>query len=100
DNIKISDVEFIGEEEFELKDVSLYPNPTKGILNISINAPKSGLATAKILDTKGAVIVEKSCNFESGSQSLQLDISGKPKGMYLLQIQQGNALFTEKVMLD
>lgn len=100
DNIKISDVEFIGEEEFELNDVSLYPNPTSGLLNITINASKSGLAVAKILNTKGAVVLQKSFKIESGSESLQMDISDNPKGIYLLQIQQGNALFTEKVMLD
>jgi len=100
DNIVIMDYEFIGEEEFELNDVSLFPNPTTGLLNININAPKSGVATAKILDTKGAVVLEKSLNMESGFESFSLDISGKPKGMYLLQIQQGKALFTQKVMLD
>ncbi|AEV34075.1 Zinc metalloprotease (elastase) [Owenweeksia hongkongensis DSM 17368] len=100
DDIIIMDSEFIGEEEFELKDVSLFPNPTTGLLNINVNAPKSGMATAKIVDTKGAVILQKSLDLESGFQSFSLDISGKPKGMYLLQIQQGNALYTQKVMLD
>lgn len=100
DNIKLSDVEFVGQDEFILTDVALYPNPTKGILNISLNAPKSGAATAKILDTKGAVVIEKIFNIESGQQSFDLDLSNNPKGIYLLQIQHGNALFTEKIMLD
>ncbi len=100
DNIVIMDSEFIGEDEFEINDVSLFPNPTTGLLNVNVNAPKSGMASAKIVDTKGAVVLQKTLDFETGFQSFSLDISGKPKGMYLLQIQQGNALYTQKVMLD
>ena len=100
DNIKITDAEFIGEEEFELSQVAVFPNPTKGILNINMNASKNGFTTLKIMDTKGAVVIQKSLDTESGTQSFSVDISSQPKGMYLLQIQQGNALYSQKVMLD
>ncbi len=100
DNIKISDFEFIGEEEFLLSHVAFYPNPTTGIINMDIEVQKSGTAQLKLIDTKGAVVLVRSVELNSGQQSISMDISSKPKGIYLLQLQQGEVLYSEKIQLN
>lgn len=100
DNIKISDFEFIGESEFDVSNIAFYPNPTTGVINLDIDVIKSGTVQLKLIDTKGAVVMVRSAELSSGPQSMSIDISGKPKGIYLLQLQQGEVLYSEKVRLN
>ncbi len=100
DNIKLLDFEFIGEKEFKLSKVAFYPNPTTGIINMDIEVQKSGTAQLKLIDTRGSVVMQRSMELGAGFQSITLDIANNPKGIYLLQLQQGDVLYSEKVQLN
>jgi len=59
---------------------NVYPNPTKGTFKIQLNA--SGNGQVQVLDYTGRVILEKIIN----GNSLQLDISEMPSGLYFVQV--------------
>jgi hypothetical protein len=89
--IRIIDDETTGisDLEKELK-LSLYPNPTKGILNIS---SIQKLEKATLFNIQGKQLLETSLN--------ELDLSTLPKGMYLLTLQFGkDKIVTKRIVVE
>jgi hypothetical protein len=77
-------------QEKEGADLKIYPNPTNGILNITI---ESG-AQITIFDSNGKLILEKTTT----DQNLVLDLSNFENGIYFLQTISGGVVSTQKVI--
>lgn len=78
--------------------VTIYPNPTQGILNVACFMLQEGNTTIILSDMYGRVIKELQANTFQGINTLQLDLNTVSKGMYLLQtIQSGQLISTQKV---
>jgi hypothetical protein len=73
--------------------VSIFPNPTKGKFTIELeNTSKNSLIV--ISDLVGKVIFSKTII----DNTLQIDISNQPKGIYLVKIINGNNVTTQKIV--
>lgn len=75
------------------KEVNLYPNPAKNMLNISFNSHiKSGIIT--IYDITGKLILTNEFQDKNSSQSI--NISAFEKGVYMIKVQsEGETLSTK-----
>ena len=71
-----------------INNVSLYPNPTKGIVNIKSD---SEIKMIKVHSLLGKVIL-----LEKGTRISQIDISELPKGIYLVEFEFKSAEKTVK----
>ncbi|WP_162126744.1 S8 family serine peptidase [Flavobacterium phycosphaerae] len=78
-----------------LATVSVYPNPTKGIINV--NLPEiSGKTILTLHDIQGRAIFTK----ETTASSEVFDIENLQEGVYLLSIENGGNKTTKKVILN
>ncbi len=77
-------------EDFELAGISISPNPTSGIVNMTI-AEK---ANYRLLNMKGQVL--KKGTFATGAHSI--DISPLAKGIYLVILNTGKGSFTRRII--
>lgn len=79
-------------DAISLSDFSIYPNPASNVLNVrSFNT----VADAVVLrDVAGKVVLNK--NLTNSNESF--DISNLKPGIYLVQIQTGNNLLTQKLV--
>lgn len=73
-------------------DISVFPNPTKGSLEISSDAPDGNL---RVKDSMGKMVVSQNLN-----QSTQLDLSNLPKGMYFIEIQTDNQIDVKRIIKE
>jgi hypothetical protein len=80
-------------EEFRHSGISLYPNPTCDIINIEIENPDN--TTIEIYDVSGTLVFSKALD----SKIEKIDISGLPKGIYIVKVIQDRAVNTEKVVV-
>lgn len=76
---------------FEASQVSIYPNPTTGILNITSETPVS----IDIIDVTGKVVFSAA----NVSKEKSVDLSGLQKGIYFARIASENSTTTEKIIL-
>ena len=76
--VKIGDLASLGLSP-ELSKFNAYPNPTSGVVNITL--PKDGM-NVEVFDTFGRRIWSK----ENAAQSIQIDLSNYPSGIYYLRI--------------
>ena len=72
---KATSVEIVGNSD----ELRVYPNPSKGILNVSLDEDQ--LNSIKILNLQGQVVLKQSVN----EDVFTLDLSHMPKGIYLLE---------------
>jgi hypothetical protein len=83
-------------EDFLMEGVSIYPNPTNGILSIDfINTYNN--ARIRIINVTGQVVYSKYQGTLSGVKTL--DLGGFEKGIYILSIKGDNINLTYKVIL-
>ena len=73
--------------------ISVFPNPASGILHVSGLQGDSRVSLCNLL---GQEIVTA----DAASQSLQLDVSALPHGMYLLRAQTSKGAFAERVLIQ
>lgn len=76
-----------------LQGVSLYPNPSNGLL--SINVTEAGSYTIEVIDALGARVISKRSNGNT-----TLDLSGQAKGVYSVRIASENASVVKRVTLN
>jgi len=67
-----------------ITDMVLFPNPTKGIVNVSISLSKSVGGDIKVTNLTGQPFLEK--RLEDCSVQSTLDVSNLPAGLYLVTL--------------
>lgn len=89
--------EFLSEatDVFGAMEVSLFPNPTSGRFTVSVSRNESETPLRVILGTPtGAVILDKTL---SGTME-DIDLSGRPAGIYILRLSTSNESHVWKVV--
>jgi hypothetical protein len=85
-------------EEGTLNTLDIFPNPTSGIVYISIPQETSGTAEILIKDLSGKIILRT----ESSSKSMvKIDAADFSAGIYLVQLTDGqNQIFVQKLVIQ
>lgn len=78
--------------QFDSSTVSLFPNPTTGIVNINTETP----VAITIVDITGKVVYSSS----QVTKEMTIDLSSLQKGMYLAKIVGDTTTSTEKIILN
>jgi len=81
-----------GVEENALEGVSVYPNPSQGIVNVSNNHNVSN--TIVVYDMLGQVVLTKEATSDT-----TLDLSGNGTGVYLVKVSNNNGSMVERVVI-
>lgn len=82
-------------------ELFLYPNPSNGLITVSMKARMSGNARLQISDMNGRLVRQKDLGriaVEQFSQSI--DISDLSTGLYVVKLQVGNVSYTTKFILQ
>ena len=74
-------------------NIELYPNPTKGVINIKLPVQNGVI---QVLSISGKII--KTINVNSKNQILNL--SDQPEGIYFIKFYSDNNIYTEKIVLQ
>ena len=90
-------VSSIEENIFEGK-ISVYPNPTNGILNLDMMGVTPSQYQIKITNILGEIIYVSSENI-SGIYNDVIDLSNFGKGTYVIQIKNKESVFTDKILI-
>jgi hypothetical protein len=72
--------------------VSIYPNPTKGLVNIDLYATKSQNTTVKVLDMSGRIVKQLQAQCETGMNALSINLDKIASGIYTIQVYENNHL--------
>ncbi|MEW5674739.1 T9SS-dependent M36 family metallopeptidase [Flavobacterium enshiense] len=88
----------LGVDQFQNeKVIKVYPNPTKGQLNVAINN-YSGKLSVQVFDLNGRKVYNQEINDFAVERSINL--GGLQTGMYLIKIDGENLNYTQKIILN
>ncbi len=79
-------------------DVNIYPNPSNGVVNFSVNGPNNDNINIKVFDIVGKLVFSEIMNV-NGLKNTSYNFSSYAKGMYVAHIQSGNDLKTQKFVI-
>jgi hypothetical protein len=74
--------------------ISVYPNPTSG--KIYINGLNSGIARLNIYNISGGIVYSSEPEKRTVNE---VDLTGQPKGIYFIKIDDGNTIQTKKFVI-
>jgi hypothetical protein len=84
-------------EEVNLNTFKIYPVPSKGMISLSFNSKEIFIDELALMNLSGEYILRKSIG-EAGSRSI--DLTGNPRGVYLLQLLfNGKVIGCKKIVL-
>lgn len=91
----------IGIEETEWSTpFSIYPNPTKGAVNLEFHLALSNDVCIKVVDAFGHLLVNKEMGQLYGKQNIELDLEGNANGIYFVLIVSEMGTISRRVSLE
>jgi len=103
DDMYIDDVSIsspTGVQEMQLNSaLSVYPNPSKGQLSVSLNLPYSENFEVRVFDVMGRSVTNIA-EVNSLGGTYNVDLSQNANGIYFVQVITDKGTVTRKVMLD
>lgn len=85
---------------FELLNLSLYPNPTSGIISVRFESQTDKDVNVEIYDLQGRSIYKKSFSSNSSLFDESMNVGRVANGIYLIKINQGDRSTTKRVIIS
>jgi hypothetical protein len=82
-----------------VQTAEIYPNPSNGIFSLSLN-PCNGNIQIVIMDLTGQVLKMIEPVDETNNNTFKIDVTGLPKGMYFVNLTDGNWLEVKKIVIN
>lgn len=79
--------------------ISMYPNPTHGLVTLQLDDIEANEAKLSIIDLSGRTVYEKVI-FVADSHSNQIDLSANPKGIYFVKVLTNKGISVRRLILD
>ncbi|MCX6257517.1 MAG: PKD domain-containing protein [Bacteroidia bacterium] len=76
--------------------LSVYPNPVKDLLNLTVNSDISGTVKFSIMNTLGQVVYYEELNLHQGTQTHSISVADLPHGMYYVLIDNDQSRWNQK----
>lgn len=87
-------------EETNMSEISIFPNPTSSISTISFNLGGSTSVTTEVYNAMGSLVFSNGTEtMNAGSQKVVFDGTELPNGIYYVNLTIGDQLITKKVSL-
>ncbi|MFT5917798.1 MAG: hypothetical protein ACJAWV_004120 [Flammeovirgaceae bacterium] len=80
--------------------LNIFPNPTSGILNLTMENKLLGKFSLRVIDASGKEVMTTSFSKEDATLSRSLDMSKFPSGLYLLEIVNADSRGIIRIMKE
>ena len=89
-----------GVNNVSIRDLLVYPNPTKGIITISFSSAIKGDYTLSIIDLLGEKIFNDELKSYIGNYSQKVDLTDYSKSTYFLKVYTSDGIVIKKITLQ
>lgn len=80
--------------------MSIYPNPTSGIINISWDATNAGMANVQVSDVTGRNVYTSSVDMGTNAGTANLNLGGIAKGIYMISVKANGVNYNSKIVVE
>lgn len=94
------EIEINNPNQLEFQSMDLYPNPNNGTFTLNFQTDSKEAITVKVLSIQGKEVFREEIKDFSGSYTKKIDITNQAKGVYFLNILQGEQKMTKKLIYN
>jgi hypothetical protein len=96
---EFSSIDGINAKSLKMDELNYYPNPNDGKFTLQFKADKRP-TVVKITSLEGKEIYSETLQGFEGTYQNEIDLSSQKRGIYLLQIIQGNKATNKKIVIE
>ncbi|MEX2485969.1 MAG: T9SS type A sorting domain-containing protein [Brumimicrobium sp.] len=96
DSVQITIDECVSLDELTLNDISVYPNPSKDVLNYEISQI-NGEVQVVMIDAIGNLVYQN--NVKENEKKQQINVENVENGIYMIKFQSSNKSITKRVVI-
>jgi hypothetical protein len=82
------------------ENIAIFPNPTNGLVTIELNTLGQKTIQISVVDLLGKTVLENTFTFDQGLIKKTINLDHLNNGLYLIRLQSGGKLYTEKLVID
>ncbi|MEQ8705889.1 MAG: PDZ domain-containing protein [Phaeodactylibacter sp.] len=86
--------------DLAIEALNIFPNPTTGIFDLQFELPQQGQTAVYLYNPAGQPVYFNTLGEFSGTFSDRIDIANGVRGIYFLEVRQGQRSLTRKVILQ
>ena len=90
----------IGISDYSFDFFNIFPNPSDGVFNISLNSNNTEKATIQLFDMSGRLITQNIFDSSESQINTSVDYSNVSEGIYLMKISKGNEIGTKQIVIE
>ncbi|MFN5370913.1 MAG: M43 family zinc metalloprotease [Bacteroidia bacterium] len=94
DETEATDMEVFGDDR-----LSVYPNPSNGVLNIRINPESDLTQTVQVFNHLGQIVESYELSFTKSQPAVVVSLNDLNDGMYFVRVFDGQEVQTRRIML-
>ncbi len=98
DNILFTQIPLSVEEQEQIENIAVYPNPTNGVFNMRFTANDTQGARLELYDVLGNTIQNKNIPVVVGYNNLTIDITNQPNGIYIAKLVSEKGSYVARVI--
>jgi PKD repeat protein len=83
----------------DLKQIQIYPNPSEGSVNISLNSNSNDPLYIEVFNALGQSVITDKFELLNGPNQMKIDLNGHMVGVYFIHLRQGNQNITKRVLI-
>jgi len=88
-----------GDLSLQKKNIRIFPNPCDGEFTIELNSFQANQVKVTILDFVGKSVFQETTSFQTGLDSKKFNTGEIKEGLYFLQLNVGENIYTEKLII-
>ncbi len=93
-------VDGVGVSENAYNNLSVYPNPTNGMVTINFDVEKANDVKVIVSNLNGQIVYQENINSLNGVYNNSIDLSQQAKGVYMLSIVSSKGKTDKKIVLQ
>ena len=83
-----------------IDEVTLFPNPSNGNFTVSVLSDNEADVTIAVYDITSKAILRETFNSTKGENSFNLDLQGRAKGIYFVEVKHGETKTIKKLIVE
>jgi hypothetical protein len=81
-------------------NLQIFPNPSNGLFNLSINLPQAAEVSISIVNLLGEEVYSSIENYHSGMNTSALELTELNKGFYFVHISSGELKMSGRILIQ
>ncbi len=84
----------------EVRNYSVFPNPSNGTFNISFDVPIQSNLSISVKDVLGRELYHRDAGYFAGHYASSLELTGVGRGVYMMEVMVGKSKFGKRIVIE